>query len=202
MAGPNIAFEIDAGEPAATVIASRFDEVIREGQMALRSPMFRVHGNHDLIGIELAGVLKNIMAIVAGIIDGLGYGANTRGLFVTRGLAEVVHIGTGLGADPKAFLGLAGIGDLVTTSTSPLSRNFIVGQRLAEGENVEKIISSMDEIAEGIKTVKIIRALAQNHKIAAPITLALYKTLFEGMDIAKAVRLLMEFPFREDVEFL
>ena len=202
MAGPNIAYEIDAGEPAATVIASRFDEVIREGQMALRSPMFRVHGNHDLIGIELAGVLKNIMAIVAGIINGLGYGANTRGLFVTRGLAEVVHIGTGLGADPKAFFGLAGIGDLVTTATSPLSRNFIVGQRLAAGEKVEEIISSMDEVAEGIKTVKIIRALAQNHKIAAPITLALYKTLFEGMDIAKAVRLLMEFPFREDVEFL
>ncbi|MEM6805181.1 MAG: NAD(P)H-dependent glycerol-3-phosphate dehydrogenase [Bacteroidota bacterium] len=202
MAGPNIAYEIDAGEPAATVIASHFDEVIREGQMALRSSMFRVHGNHDLIGIELAGVLKNIMAIVSGIIDGLGYGANTRGLFVTRALAEIVHIGTGLGADPKAFFGLAGIGDLVTTSTSPRSRNFIVGQRLAKGEKLDEILASMDEVAEGIKTVKIIRALVNKHKLAAPITMALNRTLFEGMDIAKGVRLLMEFPFREDVEFL
>ncbi|MDW3645578.1 MAG: NAD(P)H-dependent glycerol-3-phosphate dehydrogenase [Bacteroidia bacterium] len=202
MAGPNIAYEIDAKEPAATVIASHFDEVIREGQAALRSPMFRVHGNHDIVGIELAGVLKNIMAIVAGIIDGLGFGANTRGLFVTRGLAEIVHIGTGLGANPRAFLGLAGIGDLVTTSTSSRSRNFIVGQRLAKGESLAEILDSMDEVAEGIKTVRIIRALANKHKFAAPITHALHRTLFEGMDIAKGVRLLMEFPFTEDVEFI
>lgn len=202
IAGPNLASEIEAGQPAATVVASHFEEVIREGQMALRSGMFRVHGNHDLVGIELAGVLKNIMAIIAGIMEGLGYGNNTRGLLITRGLAEIVNIGTALGANPKAFLGLAGIGDLVATCSSNKSRNFTVGYRLAKGESLKEILDSMEEVAEGIKTVSIIRALSVTHQFAAPITHTLYKTLFEDMDIARGVRLLMEFPFREDVEFL
>ena len=202
VAGPNLASEIEAGEPAATVVASRFEEVIREGQMALRSSMFRVHGNHDLVGIELAGVLKNVMAIVSGIMEGLGYGYNTRGLLITRGLAELIHIGKGLGADPRAFLGLAGIGDLVATCSSNKSRNFTVGYRLAKGEKLDEIIESMDEVAEGIKTVAIVKALCTRYKLAAPITQALHRTLFEELDIARGVRLLMEFPFREDVEFL
>ncbi|MEZ4775780.1 MAG: NAD(P)H-dependent glycerol-3-phosphate dehydrogenase [Bacteroidia bacterium] len=201
-AGPNLASEIEEGQPAATVVASHFDEVIREGQSALRSGRFRVHGNHDLFGIELAGVLKNIMAIASGILHGLKYGDNTRALLITRGLAEMVNIGKALGADPKAFLGLAGIGDLVATSASHRSRNFTVGFRLAKGENLDEILESMEEVAEGLKTVCIVKALAANYKFSAPITQTLYKTLFEDMDLQHGMRLLMEFPFREDVEFI
>ncbi|MEL6673114.1 MAG: NAD(P)H-dependent glycerol-3-phosphate dehydrogenase [Bacteroidota bacterium] len=202
MAGPNLADEILSGQPAATVVASRFDEVIREGRAALRSSRFRVHGNHDLKGIEMAGVLKNIMAIVAGILDGLGFGANTRSLLITRGLAEMATIGQALGADPRAFLGLAGIGDLVATCSSPKSRNFTVGLRLAKGESLQEILDDMEEVAEGINTVIVVKGLAAAHRIAAPITQTLYKSLFEEMDIERGVRLLMEFPFTEDVEFI
>ncbi|MCL4163213.1 UNVERIFIED_CONTAM: hypothetical protein GTU68_035250 [Idotea baltica] len=202
IAGPNLASEIAEGHPAATVVGSHFDEVIREGQNALRTSLFRVHGNHDLFGIELAGVLKNIMAIASGILYGLNFGDNTRAMLITRGMAEMVYIGKGLGANIKAFLGLAGIGDLVATCSSKNSRNFTVGYRLAKGESLDEIIEDMDEVAEGIKTVCIIRALAAHYKISTPITLTLYKTLFENMEIARGMRLLMEFPFTEDVEFI
>ncbi len=202
VAGPNLAAEIAENQPAATVVASHFDEVIREGQSALRSSMFRVHGNHDLFGIELAGVLKNIMAIASGILSGMGYGENSRALLITRGLAEMATIGKHLGADPRAFLGLAGLGDLVATCQSPLSRNYTVGLRLAKGEKLDEITQAMDEVAEGIKTVKIVRALTNQYKIPAPITLALNRTLFEDMEVERGMRLLMEFPFREDVEFI
>ena len=202
MAGPNLASEIEEGQPAATVVASRFEEVIRAGQSALRSSMFRVHGNSDLLGIELAGVLKNIMAIAAGILHGRGYGDNTLALLITRGLAEMATIGKSLGADPKAFLGLAGIGDLVATCSSPRSRNYTVGYRLGKGEMLEDIVASMDETAEGIKTVAVIKALASYYRFSCPITQTLYKSLYEGLNLEKGILLLMEYPFREDVEFL
>lgn len=202
IAGPNLAGEIQDGQPAATVVASHFDEVIREGEAALRSSRFRVHGNHDLFGIELAGVLKNIMAIAAGILHGLEYGDNTKALLITRGLAEMVHIGKALGANPRAFLGLAGIGDLVATSNSPRSRNFTVGFRLAKGETLDEILEDMEEVAEGLKTVCIVQALAATYKFSAPITQTLYRTLFKEMELQHGMRLLMEFPFREDVEFI
>lgn len=202
MAGPNLAGEIADGQPAATVVASKFEEVIREGQNALRTSRFRVHGNHDLFGIEMAGVLKNIMAIGAGVLSGLGYGDNTRALLITRGLAEMVHIGKALGADPRAFLGLAGIGDLVATCSSTRSRNFTVGYRLAKGTSLKQIMEEADEVAEGIHTVATARAITDEYKIPAPITRAIYRTLFEDMDIERGMRLLMEYPFREDVEFI
>ncbi|RMG29826.1 MAG: NAD(P)-dependent glycerol-3-phosphate dehydrogenase [Bacteroidetes bacterium] len=202
VAGPNLATEIADGQPAATVVASHFDEVIRAGKAVLRSTRFRVHDSHDLLGIELAGVLKNIMAIAAGILNGLGYGANTLALLITRGLAEIVTLGKVLGADPRAFLGLAGIGDLVATCSSPLSRNFTVGYRLAKGEKLDHIITDMEEVAEGLKTVCIARAIANYYKVPAPITKALYKTLFEEMDVTRGLRLLMEYPFTEDVEYI
>lgn len=202
MAGPNLATEIRKGQPAATVVASHFDEVISEGKSALRSKNFRVHDSHDLFGIELAGVLKNIMAIASGILHGMGYGENTSALLITRGLAEMVTIGKGIGADPRAFLGLAGVGDLVATCSSPLSRNFTVGYRLAKGDNLDDILESMDEIAEGLKTVCIARAIANYYKIPAPISKALYKTLFNELDISRGLRLLMEYPFSEDVEYI
>jgi len=202
MSGPNLAREIALGQPAATVIASRFEEVIREGQTSLRSKSFRVHGTHDLMAAELAGVLKNIMAIAGGIIAGLDYGDNTRGLLITRGLAEMVHIGQFLGTSVSPFLGLAGIGDLVATCYSPTSRNFTVGYRLAKGESLSAIIEDMDEVAEGVKTVAIVHALTQMYKFSAPITQVLHRILFEEQTIERSIKLLMEFPFTEDVSFL
>lgn len=202
VAGPNLATEIADGQPAATVVASPFDEVIREGQQALRSTLFRVHANHDLIGIELAGVLKNIMAIGAGILDGLGYGYNTKAMLITRGLAEMVTIAKPLGAAVNAFLGLAGIGDLIATCSSNTSRNYTVGYRISQGLPAEEVIANMEETAEGVKTVAIVRALANNYRIAAPITKALYKILFQGYEIQKGIRLLMEFPYSEDGELV
>lgn len=202
VAGPNIAAEIAEGQPAATVVASHFEEVIREGKSALRSSFFRVHDNKDLFGIELAGVLKNIMAIAAGITEGLGYGYNTRGLLITRGLAEMVTIGTHLGADPRAFLGLAGIGDLLTTCSSPKSRNFAVGLKLAKGEKLDDILAGMDEVAEGLKTLCLVRALGTYYKIPVPISRVLHRIIFGEMEIERAIRLLMEYPYTEDVEFI
>jgi glycerol-3-phosphate dehydrogenase (NAD(P)+) len=202
IAGPNLAFEIAAGQPAATVIGSHFEEVIREGSAAMRSSRFRVHASHDLLGIELAGVLKNIMAICSGMLHGLGYGDNTLALLLTRGMAEMIRIGKGLGADPRAFLGLAGIGDLIATCSSPHSRNYTVGFRLAKGEALAEVLEDMEEVAEGVKTSQIARALASHYKIPAPITQAIYRILAGDLAIDRAVRLLMEYPFTEDVEFI
>lgn len=202
MAGPNLAGEIEEGQPAATVVASRFDEVIRVGQSALRSSMFRVHGNRDILGIELAGVLKNVMAIASGILHGMNYGDNTLALLITRGMAEIINIGKAMGADPRAFLGLAGIGDLIATCNSPRSRNFTVGYRLGQGEKLPDIITSMEETAEGVKTVSLVRALAAHYKVPAPITQTLYKIFYEDMSLDRGLLLLMEYPYTEDVEFI
>ncbi len=202
IAGPNLASEIAEGQPAATVIASPFEEVIREGTAVMRSSRFRVHASPDLLGIELAGVLKNIMAISAGILHGLGYGDNTMALLITRGIAEMIRLARIFGADARTFLGLAGIGDLVATCSSPHSRNFTVGFRLAKGESLDDIIADMEEVAEGVKTTFIARALANSHKVSAPITQAMARILQGEMEIQRAVRLLMEFPFTEDVEFI
>jgi len=202
VAGPNLAAEIAHGQPAATVVASSFDEVIREGQTALRSSNFRVHGARDVTGIELAGVLKNVMAIAAGILEGLGYGANTRSMLITRGLAEMVALAKPLGAEVNAFLGLAGIGDLIATCSSRDSRNFTVGYQLAQGKSAKQVLQEMDETAEGVQTVAIAKALAQAYHVPVPITTLLHRILFESYDIQKGIRLLMEIPYTEDGELV
>jgi len=200
--GPNLAGEIAANQPAATVVASRFEEVCREGIETLRSRRFRVHTSNDIVGVELAGVLKNIMAIAAGALRGLGFGNNTHALLVARGLAEMIHIGKFMGADPRAFLGIAGVGDLVATCGSEKSRNFTVGYRLAQGETLPEIMATMSEVAEGIKTIQIIEAMASHHRFSVPITHVLHRILFEGMEVERGMNLMMEYPFTNDVEFL
>ncbi|MEM6261770.1 MAG: NAD(P)H-dependent glycerol-3-phosphate dehydrogenase [Bacteroidota bacterium] len=202
ISGPNLASEIAQGQPAATVVASPYEEVIREGMAALRHSRLRVHASHDLLGIELAGVLKNIMAIASGIVSGLDYGDNTKALLISRGLAEVVNVGKGLGADPRAFLGIAGVGDLVATCYSKYSRNYTVGFRLAKGESLEEIIADMEEVAEGVKTTAVVHALAQTYGISAPITAVVHRILFKNLETSRGVNLLMEYPFTEDVEFI
>ena len=140
LSGPNLSKEIANHQPAATVIASRFDEVIREGQFAIRSKRFQAYGSNDIIGVELGGVLKNTMAIAAGGLSGLGYGQNALSFLISRGLGEIIRLGDALGAEKEAFLGLAGIGDLIATCSSPLSRNYTVGPRIASGETLEDVV--------------------------------------------------------------
>lgn len=202
LAGPNLAREISEKLPAATVVASHFDEVIRVGQGLLKSDRFLIYGSNDLIGIELCGILKNIIAVGAGTIEGLGLGENARALFVSRGLVEMVHIGKALGGNAQAFLGLAGVGDLVATCTSSLSRNYSVGKRLAKGEDIDEIIESMEEVAEGIKTIDIINELSRTYKVRCPITETLYRIIKKEMTPKDAHRYLMKFPFRAEIDFI
>ncbi len=202
LAGPNLSKELAAGQPAATVIASQFHEVIQLGKRLLRNERFQVYGNNDLVGVELAGVLKNIIAIAAGALSGMGYGENAKGLLVSRGMVEMIYLGRALGGNTKAFLGVAGVGDLVTTCNSSLSRNFQVGFRLANGETLKEILASTDEIAEGINTVEIAKKCADYYKVKAPITTTLYKVLFEDLTMKQALQYLMRYPLNVDIDFL
>jgi glycerol-3-phosphate dehydrogenase (NAD(P)+) len=202
LAGPNLAAELAEHQPAATVIASRFDEVIREGQGCLRSERFQVFGSKDLLGIELTGVLKNYVALASGALSGLGYGENARAMLITRGMAEMIYIGKALGADKKAFLGMAGIGDLIATCSSPKSRNYTVGYRMAKGEKLENILSDLGEVAEGVRTLKIGKLIVDSIKQPAPILLALNKVFFEDWDMERAISFLMRYPVNEDAEYL
>lgn len=202
LAGPNLSKELAAGQPAASVIASQFDEVVSLGKKLLRNERFQVYGNNDLLGVELAGVLKNIIAIAAGALSGMGYGENAKGLLVSRGLVEMIHLGKALGGNVSAFLGVAGIGDLVTTCNSSLSRNFDVGFRLAKGEDLQQILASTDEVAEGINTVHIAKKCADYYRVTAPITNALYRVLFTKLSMKQALRYLMRYPFNVDIDFL
>jgi len=202
LAGPNLALEIMEKQPAATVIASRFDEVIAEGMAALRSDRFQVYGNKDILGIELSGVLKNYVAIASGALNGLGYGENARALLITRGMAEMIYIGKALGADKKAFLGIAGIGDLIATCTSPKSRNYTVGYRIAKGEKLDDVLRDLGEVAEGVRTLKIGKLIVDHLGASAPLLQTISKVLFEDWPIDRAIKLLMRYPVSADAEYL
>lgn len=202
LAGPNLSKELAAGQPAATVVASQFNEVIQLGKRLLRNNHFQVYGNNDLVGVELAGVLKNIIAIAAGALSGMGYGENAKGLLVSRGMVEMVYLGRALGGNTKAFLGVAGVGDLVTTCNSSLSRNFNVGFRLAHGETLSDILASTDEIAEGVNTVQIAKKCADHYNVKAPITATLYKVFYEDLTVKQALQYLMRYPLNVDIDFI
>lgn len=202
LAGPNLSRELAEKQPGATVIASPFQEVVQIGKKLLRSDRFQVYENNDLVGVELAGVLKNIIAIAAGALSGLGYGDNARGLLISRGAVEMVYMGRALGGNTKAFLGIAGIGDLVATCNSPTSRNFSVGFRLAKGEKLSDILATMDEVAEGVNTVKIVKKCADFYRVRAMITDSLHRVLFENLTVQDALIQLMRFPYSMDIDFL
>lgn len=201
LAGPNLAKELADEHPAATVVASHFEEVISEGQRLLRNDRFQVYGSRDLLGIELTGVLKNIIAIAAGALSGMGYGENARSMLISRGLIEMIYLGQMLGANTQAFLGLAGIGDLVATCSSTLSRNFTVGERLGKGEKLSDILATMEETAEGINTIKVIIRLMKSYPMRAPITESLNRVINGDMTIEEALRFLMKSPFSIDFDF-
>lgn len=202
LAGPNLSKELAAQHPAATVIASPFNEVIELGKKLLRNDYFQVYGNNDLTGVELAGVLKNVIAIASGALSGLGYGENARGLLISRGVVEMIYLGRALGGNTKAFLGVAGIGDLVTTCNSSLSRNFQVGHKLAQGKTLQDILGETDEVAEGINTIRIAKKCADYYNVKAPITHALYRVLFEKLTVQQALQYLMRYPLNVDIDFL
>lgn len=180
LSGPNLAGEIAKGQPAATVVASRYPAVVSATQAALNGPRFRVYGNADVVGTELGGALKNALALAAGAGAGLGHGDNTRALLLTRGLAEMTRVGERLGALGPTFSGLSGIGDLMATAFSPLSRNYQVGYRLARGEALEAITASMQQVAEGVKTAHRVAAFARAEGLALPIFEGLAAVFDEG----------------------
>ena len=202
IAGPNLALELMEKQPAATVVASRFDEVIREGVAALKSDRLQVYGTRDILGIELTGVLKNYVALASGAMSGLGYGENARAMLITRGMAEMIYIGKALGADKRSFLGMAGIGDLIATCSSPKSRNFTVGYRIAKGEKLDDIVASLGEVAEGVRTLKIGKLIVEHTGVQAPLLQTIYKVIFEDLTMERAVKMLMRYPVSDDAEYL
>ena len=198
ISGPNIASEIAAQLPAATIIASKYEEVIYEGQRLLKSAHFLVYGSRDIIGTELCGALKNIIAIAAGLIDSLELGNNAKALLISRGIFDTLQIGRLLGASPEPFLGLAGIGDVITSCFSPAGRNFRVGKLLARHKSIEEATKEVDSTAEGIRTVEIVAQIAKNYKIRCLIAEILYKIIHQEMSIEEANQFLMKLPFAYD----
>jgi glycerol-3-phosphate dehydrogenase (NAD(P)+) len=192
LSGPNLALEIAEGKPSTTVIASDDLEAAEQVQDLLISTQFRPYTNEDVIGIEMAGALKNIIAIGAGIGDGMGAGDNAKAAFMTRGLAEIARLGIAAGADPLTFAGLAGLGDLVATCASTLSRNRFVGEQLARGKPLREIQETMPHIAEGVFTTDAARRLAQLHSVEMPITEQLYSVLYEDKPAPEAIGELMQ----------
>jgi glycerol-3-phosphate dehydrogenase (NAD(P)+) len=183
ISGPNLAHEIARGEPAATVIASMFSEVREAGSRLFTYDRFRIYQETDVIGVEWAGTLKNILAIAAGALDAMKLGWSARAMLITRGLAEIVRFGTTMGAKQSTFLGLAGVGDLLATCSSPLSRNYRVGQRLAQGEKLDSILKEVGSTAEGVRTTKTVWEFASEHGISMPITEGVYELLGGGVAV-------------------
>ena len=202
LSGPNLAREILDGQPTATLVASEFTEVIDEGTRLLNSSQFFVFGSHDIIGAEIAGALKNIFALGSGYLAGRGLGKNIQAMLITRGLHEIVYFGKAMGAKPDAFLGTAGIGDLIATATSTDSRNYKCGVELGKGRSLEDVLAGMDEVAEGVRTLRFAKQLAEHYKLAAPITRILYKIIYEGYAFEDALQYLMRYPYARDVDFI
>lgn len=194
LSGPSFAKEVAERMPTAVTVAA-FNESIAKGlQGLLSTDYFRVYTTQDVTGVQLGGAVKNVLAIAAGISDGLGFGTNTRAALITRGLAEMSRLGMKLGANPLTFAGLAGLGDLVLTCTGDLSRNRQVGLSLGRGKGMEEILSSMKMVAEGVKTSMSLFMLSKRHDVEMPITHQVYKVIYEGLSPKDAVRALLERP--------
>jgi len=170
LTGPNLAHEIMLGQPAATVVACVDEQIARDIQRVVASPTLRVYTNADVVGCEISGVVKNVIAIATGIVEGMGFGDNSKATLITRGLAEMSRLGVALGANPNTFMGLAGLGDVVATCASAKSRNSAVGVRLGRGESIAAITGSMSMVAEGVRSSLSVLQLAQRHGVEMPIT--------------------------------
>ncbi|MGY9075273.1 MAG: NAD(P)H-dependent glycerol-3-phosphate dehydrogenase [Acidimicrobiales bacterium] len=186
LTGPNLAREIMQGQAAAAVIATEDLHVARALQGLLQSGLFRVYVNHDVIGCEVGGALKNVIALAAGLAEGLGTGYNTRSMVITRGLAELSRLGVAMGGEPATFSGLAGMGDLLATCVSRHSRNRYVGELLGQGRSLDEIISEMNMVAEGVKTSKAVLELGRRHEVELPICETIHRIVHEGATPAEA----------------
>jgi glycerol-3-phosphate dehydrogenase (NAD(P)+) len=191
LAGPSHAEEVARGLPAAVVVAAADEELARAVQATISTDRFRAYTNNDVFGVELACALKNVIALAAGICDGLGFGDNTKAALLTRGMVEIARLGVAMDANRQTFAGLAGIGDLITTCVSAHGRNRAVGERIGRGESVKQILASMDQVAEGVPTTKAAWTLAKKHGLEMPITEQVYRVIVRGKSPLKAVTELM-----------
>jgi glycerol-3-phosphate dehydrogenase (NAD(P)+) len=191
LSGPNIAGEIARYLPATAVAASSDPQLVQRVQATFATEWFRVYTNDDVIGVEVAGAVKNVIALAAGILDGLGAGNNAKAALVTRGLVEIARLGVAMGAKEDTFNGLAGVGDLITTCVSPEGRNRRVGEQIGKGRKLQEILDQMDSVAEGVPTTKAVKELARRYDVAMPITDAVYSVLFEEKDVLTALTELM-----------
>ena len=191
LSGPNVAGEIAKYLPATAVAACDDEVVAQRVQAAFSTQWFRVYTNSDVVGVELAGATKNVIAIAAGILDGLAAGNNAKAALVTRGLVEITRLGVAMGARPETFGGLAGLGDLITTCVSPEGRNRTVGEQIGKGRKLADVLAKMDSVAEGVPTTKSVRMLAQRYRVEMPITETLYSVLYENKDAIAALTELM-----------
>lgn len=198
LSGPSHAEEVGHGVPTAVVVASTNPELAREVQSLFMSPTFRVYSSTDVIGVELCGALKNVIAVSAGICDGAGFGDNTKASLLTRGLAEMTRMGLALGAQTKTFAGLSGLGDLIVTCNSRHSRNRFVGEQIGRGRTLDAVLAEMKMVAEGVATTKSAYLLAQRTGVDMPIVNAVHQILFEGKDSREATRLLMTRDMKEE----
>jgi len=191
LAGPNLAPELAKKQPAGTLVASRFHQVYKLAQQALHNRYFRVYSSTDVIGAEIGATFKNIVAVAAGVVDGLKMGDNTKAMLMTRGLNEMGHLGAAMGANVFTFGGMAGIGDLVATCSSPLSRNHRVGVGLAQGKTWGQLLEEMQMVAEGVRAAKAVQSFGAKHGLHLPIVSAVYRVLYEDAEVAGEMQRLM-----------
>ena len=201
ISGPNLAEEMADGRYTGTVVASRHPTLRRSVQDVLTHATFRVYTSEDVYGVELGGALKNIYAIIAGLATALQVGQNTLAMLITRSLAEMSRFAVALGANPYTFLGLAGVGDLFVTCTSPLSRNFRLGTRLATGLTLAQAMDDLGKLAEGVNTVRVVRGKSRELGVYMPLVDALYRLLYEQVELAAVIHELMTSEQRVDVDF-
>ncbi|MBO9128253.1 NAD(P)H-dependent glycerol-3-phosphate dehydrogenase [Bacillus sp. 165] len=200
LSGPSHAEEVGLRHPTTVASASKNMKAAEEVQDLFMNSYFRVYTNPDIIGVELGGALKNIIALAAGITDGLGYGDNAKAALMTRGLAEIARLGRKMGANPQTFAGLAGMGDLIVTCTSVHSRNWRAGNLLGKGHSLEEVLENMGMVVEGVRTTKAAYQLAEKMDVEMPITSALYHVLFDGKDVRESVDALMGRVRKHEVE--
>lgn len=200
LSGPSHAEEVSLRHPTTVTAASNSKEAAMHTQSLFMNDYFRVYSNSDMIGVEIGGSLKNIIALGAGISDGLGFGDNAKAALVTRGLAEIARLGTRMGADPLSFIGLTGVGDLIVTCTSKHSRNWNAGNMIANGYSVEQVLKEMNMVVEGIRTTKAAYQLGHSKEIDMPITYGIHEILFEGADPREVVEQLMTRTKRNEVD--
>jgi glycerol-3-phosphate dehydrogenase (NAD(P)+) len=200
LSGPSFAKEVGAGKPTAVVIASRHLAVAKRIQAAISNTRLRAYTSDDVVGVELGGALKNVIALAAGASDGMGLGHNARAAIITRGLAEIARLAVHKGANPLTLSGLAGMGDLVLTCTGDLSRNRFVGMELGKGRKLPEILAGMNEVAEGVRTARSAHALAQKLDVAMPITDTVHRVLYDELPAQQAVAELMARELRHELE--